>query len=159
MCIRDRHNIFPKNINQKNRIPVFVDVVGTRCAVGELIFQSGNSNLVKTINKEKNNGYLFELSEQYREIKLWANENGFTLDELALIQPLYCYHEYYYDLGNGGGANGQINVMEVNADSSLLFIAGNFSDMDGISCNNIIAWNGTSWVTLGNGVDLSLIHI
>ncbi len=145
--------VFPKNTNHKSSTPYFVDNEGVMCAVGSLVYQSGATGLVDLIHEKSNNKYLKELHEEYNEIENWADENGFTLDELAWIQPVYCPAEYFYDLGNGGGANGQINVMEVNPFEDLLMIGGNFTEVDGVSAKGIIGWEGSHWVTFDEGVD------
>lgn len=145
--------VFPKNTNHQLSTPYFVDNEGVMCAVGSLVYQSGATELVDLIHERSNNKYLKELQEEYDEIENWADENGFTLDELAWIQPVYCPAEYFYDLGNGGGANGQINVMEVNPFEDLLMIGGDFTEVDGVSAKGIIGWEGTHWVTFDEGVD------
>lgn len=94
-----------------------------------------------------------ELHEEYSEIENWANKNGFSLDELAWIQPVYCQAEYFYELGNGGGVNGQINVMEINSYENLLMFGGDFTEVDGVNAQGIIGWEGTHWVTFDEGVD------
>ena len=82
--------VFPKNLYHTERTPYFVDDFGTACAVGQLIIASGNGDLASKIRKENNNGYIHELADQYPSIGKWAAEHGFTLDELAWIQPCYC---------------------------------------------------------------------
>jgi len=134
-------------------MPYFIDNEGVMCAVGSLLYQSGATGLVNVIQEKSNNKYLKELNEEYSEIEKWSNEYGFSLNELAWIQPVYCQAEYFYGLGNGGGANGQMNVMEVNTNEDLLMLGGDFMEVDGVSANRIIGWEGTHWVTFGEGVD------
>lgn len=147
--------IFPTNHYHLYRRPYFRDNYGVLCAVGYLIWQDGRQEIVDRINRENNFGYIAELAAQYPEIGLWARENGFTPEELAWIQPTY--DPIKPDLqvwGNGGGLNagGRINVMVKNQDETQLFVAGQFTNIDGTPANSIAAWDGTSWSTLGNGV-------
>ncbi len=81
---------FPQNTFHPNkRVPYFIDVYNTPCAVGHLIIETGFSTLAQKIKKENNYGYLADLKNQYPIINTWAKENGFTTDELAWIQPTY----------------------------------------------------------------------
>ncbi len=93
-CLDILHNywekgIFPKNIYHKKRTPYFIDDFGTACAVGQLIISTGFEKLAKKISAEKNYSYIKELDLIYPQLKQWANEYGFELDELAWIQPCY----------------------------------------------------------------------
>ena len=147
--------VFPTNHYHTHRQPYFRDNFGVLCAVGYLIWQDGHREIVEQINAENNYGYIAELVAKYPAIGIWAQENGFTAAELAWIQP--AYDPIKPDLqawGNGGGlsAGGQINVMAKNADETKLFVAGQFTSIDGAPANSIAVWNGTSWSTPGNGV-------
>lgn len=79
--------VFPKNINHTDRTPYFIDYKGTACAVGQLIIETGYEDFALKIAKEDNNAYIKEMD--YPELKDWANDYGFTVDELAWIQPGY----------------------------------------------------------------------
>ena len=84
-----KNGVFPQNTFHSKRTPYFIDIYGTYCAVGYLIKETGFDEVAKKINNENNYGYLRDLAVQYREIGLWAKEYGFSIDELAWIQPLY----------------------------------------------------------------------
>lgn len=148
-----KSGIFPKNNYHKTSTPYFVDNEGVKCAVGSLVFQSGAGELVSLIHEKSNNKYIDELQKEYAEIGLWASENGFSIEELAWIQPSYCAGEYYYGLGNGGGPNGKIHTMISNETDNLLFIGGDFTEMDGVNASGVIGWDGTQWITLGEGIN------
>ena len=155
-----KQGIFPINIYHNQRQPYFVDQKGTACAVGYLVRESGAQEVVDLIQKESNYAYIEDLQKQYPELEKWADQNGFTLDELAWIQPGYppAYQEYR-TVGNDGGVAGKINVMKKNYSGDLLIMAGDFSSVDGVWANSIIAWDGEEWITLGNGVEGEIFAI
>lgn len=80
---------FPKNLYHNKRTPYFIDNFGTACAVGQLIISSGCEDFAKKISNESNYLYIKELNEKYSDLKNWADTYGFTIDELAWIQPGY----------------------------------------------------------------------
>jgi hypothetical protein len=80
---------FPRNEGYSTeRIPVFVDAHHTRCAVGELIADSGRLDLVEMVVERSNLSRVPDIDVP--ELAAWAEAHGFTLDELTLIQPSYC---------------------------------------------------------------------
>ena len=78
---------FPVNTFTLNRQPVFIDSYGTHCAVGQLITDSGEPQLSERISNEFNLSYLNDMSSSI--LLEWQKESGFTLAELAWIQPGY----------------------------------------------------------------------
>jgi len=90
----------------------------------------------------------------YPELAQWADQYGFSTNELALIQPGYPSAELnWIPWGDGDGIDGKINVMKATPDQSLLIIAGDFIAVDGITADNVIAYDGSDWITMGDGVD------
>lgn len=81
--------VFPKNYHFNHRQPVFIDEHGTYCAVGEMIKESGHAALAQVVHQENNYGYVEELNKLYPALGGWAAEFGFTIAELAWIQPCY----------------------------------------------------------------------
>lgn len=81
--------VFPQNTRHSSRTPYFIDDYGTACAVGQLMISSGYASLAKKISSENNNGYIYDFVELYPQIVIWAKEHGFTIAELAWIQPCY----------------------------------------------------------------------
>ncbi|MEM1215506.1 MAG: hypothetical protein AAGJ82_07475, partial [Bacteroidota bacterium] len=144
---------FPVNTYHAERTPYFVDVSGTHCAVGYLLAQDGQTELVASINQRDNYAYVEDLANKYPALVDWAVANGFTVAELAWIQPSYPPIPREMDeVGNGGGADGPIHVMKVSPDESTLYLAGEFTQVDGVDANSIIAWDGDNWHTLGEGL-------
>ena len=146
--------VFPTNHYHAHRQPYFRDNYDVLCAVGYLLWEDGQTTLVDRINRENNYAYIAELAAQYPAIGSWAEENGFTVEELAWIQPGYpAIQPDYKHWGSGLNTGGRINVMAVNGNAeSLLFVAGSFDKIDGVAANSIAAWDGAGWHTLGNGV-------
>ena len=132
--------------------PFFIDHLGTACAVGHLVREDGGIAFAEKIKKENNYAYISELQLIYPELKSWADNNGFTMEELAWIQPGYPPAEQSWSaVGNGGGVEGHINVMKTIGDK--LYMGGNFSSVDGVAANSIISWDGNQWEAVGEGVE------
>jgi antitoxin component YwqK of YwqJK toxin-antitoxin module len=79
----------PKNDHVPWRTPVFIDDEGTICAVGYLIQQSVNPDLPKKIAKLHRYDFIEDIARDMPEVKAWVDGSGFTLDEIASIQPAY----------------------------------------------------------------------
>ena len=87
------HNgIFPINTGHKERTPYFIDHFGTACAVGQLIIKTGFEDVAEKIRAENNFAYIRDLNPEYPELKAWADAYGFKMEELAWIQPGYCFN-------------------------------------------------------------------
>ncbi len=115
--------------------------------------QTGELELVGRIRTENNYAYIHELTK-YKRLEKWAKEYDFTIDELAWIQPTYPpLNPTFTGVGNGDGVIGQIYTMVQTYDSSMLYMAGDFTEVDGQLVDNIIGWDGTNWHTLGSGID------
>ena len=143
---------FPVNSKYKHRQPCFVDELNTVCAVGYLVLESGEKELVKQIQKQDNYAFLKDMN--YPELSNWASANGFTLDELAWIQPGYPpLPQQWESPGSGGPTNGPVHVMKTNDNGDLLYFGGGFTTIDGITTNGLAAWDGTNWHTFGNALE------
>lgn len=79
--------VFPTNDLFPGRSPVFIDAFGNACAVGHLMITSGHAELAEHISEELNLAYVHDIA--IPEVAEWATTNGFTIDELAWIQPTY----------------------------------------------------------------------
>lgn len=135
---------FPKNLYHINRQPYFIDAFGTHCAVGFLIQQSGYASLAQTIHRENNYAYIDELNEHYPQLREWAVSHGFTLAELALIQPGYPPEENWQALG--GGANGPVeNLCSWNGG---IVLSVDFTVIGETACEGLAYWDGQSYSCL-----------
>lgn len=141
--------IFPINLYHSIRIPYFVDDFGTHCAVGYLMSQSGSKDLVAEIRENENYNYIAEITTS--GVSEWADNHGFTIDELEWIQPTYLPSS---DLISplGEGANGPVNKMIYNYYNGGFIIAGDFDSLDVQSCLNIGMFHNNQLSCLGNGV-------
>jgi len=79
----------PVNERLPWRTPVFIDDAGRVCAVGYLIERSAGRELAETIARGHRYEYLEEIAAAMPEVRAWVASSGFTLDELASIQPGY----------------------------------------------------------------------
>jgi len=145
---------FPVNDYLSYKSPVFIDRKGTHCAVGYLMQQSGNEALALMINKEQKFAYIYDI--KLKGVSEWANKNGFTIDELAWIQPAYPISSNANDLI--GGLNGDVNCMILNANGVPLYVAGSFTaSTSGAQCNRVALYlsgfAGWLWTGLGNGLN------
>ena len=145
---------FPTNDYLLCKNPVFIDRKGTHCAVGYLMMQSGHDDLAKRIDANEKFAYVRQIKTE--GVKAWADENGFTVDELAWIQPGYPPLTTVVDME--GGLNGPVNTIAVDGVSQTVYAAGSFSTTgEGVVCNNIAAYisgiAGYDWIAVGSGVN------
>lgn len=145
---------FPVNDYLPYKNPVFIDREGTHCAVGYLMMQSGKDDLAQSINAAEKFAYVHEIKT--KGVKEWADENGFTIDELAWIQPGYPPTTTCYDLD--GGLNGTVNAIAHDSSGQVIYVAGSFTQsISGMACQNIGAWisgiAGWDWTPVGSGLN------
>ena len=55
-----------------------------------------------------------------------------------------------WDPGFGSGPNGTVQAIAVNG--SNVYIAGDFSMVNGVAANRIARWDGSQWHALGSGL-------
>lgn len=145
---------FPINDYLSYKNPVFIDRNGTHCAVGYLMQQSGYENLAREIDSKQKFAFIHEIKVE--GLTAWAEKQGFTVDELAWIQPGYWVTNTAFDLS--GGVNGQVNAVAVEQGGSTIYVAGEFTMAGGsVPSNNISVYQsgfaGWFWMPLGNGVN------
>lgn len=139
--------IFPQNTYHSHRQPYFIDNKGTHCAVGYLMKVSGAEDLAVEISKEHNYDYIRNIKTE--GVLNWAEQHGFSLDELAWIQPGYSASKPVEELGKG--ANGPVNKMFKTWDK--LYLAGAFDLLDSLPCLNVGVYEMGQLSCLGTGVD------
>jgi len=69
--------------------PRFIDEYGRHCAVGHLLMKDGGGAVAEAINTAMEYGYLEDIAAAYPRVGAWAAKAGFSLVELATIQPSY----------------------------------------------------------------------
>lgn len=80
--------IFPHNDGHPNsRRPTFISIDGHICAVGYLIEKSLGREIVEKINQQYK--YAFIQNIDHPLFSKWVESSGFTIRELAMIQPQY----------------------------------------------------------------------
>lgn len=139
--------LFPQNHVLPYRNPVFIDPVGTACAVGQLMIESGHADLAQRIDREMELYYVHDMHRT--DVDAWAVEHGFTEDELAWIQPGYSPSIPW--MGLGGGTNGPVTAMKTLPDGHML-VVGNFTMAGTTVANNVAIWNGSTYEALGSGI-------
>lgn len=81
---------YPRNTTHfDRRTPVFIDGEGRICAVGYLIEQTVGRAAAQAINERFQFAHISEMDVP--EVPRWAEQNGFTMQELGMIQPSYCW--------------------------------------------------------------------
>lgn len=80
--------IYPSNFDFKDqRKPCFIDEEGNICAVGYLVQETTNREMAESINELFKYAAIYEMDLEI--IQNWAEENGLTVEECAMIQPTY----------------------------------------------------------------------
>lgn len=142
---------FPVNLHHSFQTPVFIDDFDTHCAVGYLMQQSGNDLLAREISQVQNLAYVHEI--QVNGVSAWASEHGFSLNELAWIQPGYPPNTIITPLLNG--INGTVYTMTEY--QGTIYAAGNFDTADVSSANNIAVYvsgfAGWLWTDVNGGTN------
>jgi hypothetical protein len=89
-----RAGVFPRNSGHPfEQHPYFIDHEGRACAVGALVQRSGHEALARRIDRQFHTEYVPNMDDA--ELLTWAEAHGFTVQELALIQPGYCNCDGY----------------------------------------------------------------
>ncbi len=149
-----RNASYPINDYLTYKNPVFIDRNGTHCAVGYLMQQSGAEWLARAIDAD--NKFVFVKNIETKGVAEWTVENGFTIDELAWIQPGYTPQFTVGDMA--GGFNGPVITLAVDPSTQLIYAGGSFtSSTIGNPCSGIAVYingiAGWDWIGLGNGVN------
>lgn len=145
---------FPVNDQYNYRTPIFIDKYDNFCAVGYLVKATGFEQVSRKIAATTNLAYVREMN--YPELFAWANDYGFTVDELAWIQPGYPPDSWALPIGSG--CDGSVHKLYTNKAGDKLFVGGNFSTVNStISANNIAYVTGDmadfTWHSMGDGLN------
>lgn len=140
--------IFPENRYHSVRTPYFVDDDNVHCAVGYLMAYSGSGELVARIRKEHNYDYIKDIKTD--GVAQWAQGNGFSIEELKWIQPTYAPGNYLSAVGQG--TNGTVKKFTVDNAQSRLIFAGDFTQLEGLSCVNVGVFKDEQLSCLGAGI-------
>ena len=135
--------LFPQNHVLPYRNPVFIDEVGTACAVGYLMIESGHRDLAERIRNEMNLAYVHDMKRS--DVDAWAVAHGFNEDELAWIQPGYSPPLPW--AGLGGGTNGEVKEL-LRLGSGDLLVAGTFTIAGDVAANRVAVYDGASYTEL-----------
>lgn len=93
--------VTPKNTYVAHRSPVFIDAQGQICAVGYLIERSAGRALAEKIAASHRLDYIEDIAAAMPEVAAWVEDSGFTLDEIASIQPGYEGPDVQHEVGFG----------------------------------------------------------
>ena len=120
---------FPSNLDYPDeRRPCFIDRDGNICAVGFLVAETAGIDVAEEINSKHQYDFLLDMKEKV--LSDWAEENGLTLEECALIQPSYgppVGGDYAAGGVTTGYAVGSAAVGGANVALSILTFTGNKS--------------------------------
>ncbi len=115
--------VFPRNSGHAGqRRPYFIDDENRPCAVGALIIRSGSAALAQRIDRTFHTDYVPEMQDA--ELLSWAASHGFSVAELALIQPTYCNCDGWdggFGPGGAGGADGADYYQPVCGNDGLTY--------------------------------------
>ena len=146
--------IFPVNNHHPLRIPYFIDDFGTACAVGHLMIESGSGQVAQAIHEEMNQAYIREIP--YAELPLWAAHHGFTVKELAWIQPGYSPSRVYGSIGSG--ADAKVDLLLEDPQGGGMLIAGQFTEIDDQALQHVALYEFKTLKPMGNGLPDGDIH-
>lgn len=154
LAVYSSNAVYPVNDYLRYKNPVFIDRKNTHCAVGYLMMVSGHDDLARAIDREQKFAFVHEI--KVKGVKEWADEFGFTIDELAWIQPGYPPAFTAVDLSNG--LNGTVHCTAINPVDQTLYAGGEFtSSVNGQPCSYVAQYvsgfAGWDWVGVGNGVN------
>jgi hypothetical protein len=105
---------FPMNTTCTNeRRPCFIDEEGTICAVGYLVEQTAGRAFAERINDAYQYDVIADM--QLPDLARWAEINGLTLRECAMIQPTYAPRMVVVPRGHTGWYAGYTSAFAKNS--------------------------------------------
>ena len=142
-----QQKVFPKNSFHSIRTPYFIDQFGNYCAVGFLVKESGFDGISKSIAANQNFAYVHDIDSP--ELLNWSIKHGFTLDELALIQPGYSPTTPHNQIGDG--TNGEVKS-SARDNMNNWYFSGSFTELDSLPCLNVGKYANNQLSCLGGGL-------
>ena len=143
--------IFPSNFDfPTERRPCFIDRNGNICAVGYLVENTVGRQTAEQINSRHQYQYIFEMNEP--AVTKWAEENGLTLEECAMIQPQYGPPitpgdpSYYAEIKTGYGITSGV-VGGINLATTIANFSHRTSNSNGMAYFGLIT--GTTQIIMG----------
>lgn len=146
-------SVFPTNTYHAKRTPYFIDIYNVHCAVGYLIKASGHDELAQRIHEEHNYNYIKDIKTS--GLLEWANTYGFTVGELAWIQPSYVGNPL---VAYAGGTNGEVRKIgehqfkTLSTSSFANVVMGDFTKLGNTDCNGIGYYFEEEWHCMGEGI-------
>ena len=141
---------FPQNVHLTFRTPIFIDEFNHYCAVGWLMHNTGAESIARKIQNTQNMAYLKNI--QVEGLEQWVKNSGFTVDELAWIQPGYPPPATISPLLSG--VDGIVYAIEPS-NFGTVYAAGQFNTANGTTVNNVAEYlpgfAGYLWTSLGEG--------
>jgi len=116
---------FPINTRHLDDKPYFIDDFGTACAVANLMIESGNKSLALQIQREHNFDFIRDISTS--GVAVWAEMNGVSVDELALIQPASYSPPDPSLVALSSGLNGTVKSLVADEELNRLYFSGDFN--------------------------------
>jgi hypothetical protein len=119
---------------------------------------SGNGDLAQKISKNENYAYVKDI--ETKGVGEWAEIHGFSLEELALIQPGYQNPASYENID--GTTNGPVKHLLPSynqLDGSRLYFGGDFTELKGLPCANIGYYQNNQLSCLAGGLNGKLVDI
>lgn len=120
--------VTPRNTYVPWRSPVFIDADGRICAVGFLIERSQGRALPERIAATHRLDFLEDIAAAMPEVASWAATSGFTLEELASIQPGYGGPDAQNFIGWLADDFAKVTDGPYHDETQALVITGEFKD-------------------------------
>jgi len=146
---------FPQNHHYARRTPIFVDDAGTHCAVGYLMHVDGRDDLVTAVRQANNLIYIRQIAHNpalAQPFDAWQQASGFSVAELALIQPGYPPTNAWDSLPMP--ANAKVHAILADPNSPGAFYVGGEFDITlpgGSHTYNLALWNGLVFEPISSG--------
>ncbi len=143
--LRDYRNAarFPENDRFATPTPFFVDHRGVRCAMGELLHRSGRDDIVRDVQRTRNNALVAQLVDDPRLVA-WLDSVGMTAVEAARVQPSY-------DGIGGGNVIDDVVVSPAPAAYRTVAVTLSLASLGAVALNATRPSGASKWAGLAVG--------